>query len=80
MKNSELTKKWLNRMITVNNNLNQSDEELRFYIAEYEFDNGDYENALINFKEVVRIAGKRYFEGEDPKYLDFYKNPNKYIK
>jgi tetratricopeptide (TPR) repeat protein len=71
---------WLNRMITNNNNLHLSNEECQFYVAKYLFETGEYEKALDNFKEVVKSAGLRYFEDEDSKYLDFYKNPQKYIK
>jgi len=71
---------WLNRMIANNNNLHHSDEECQYYIGKYLFETGEYEKALENFKEVVKSAGYRYFEDEDPKYLDFYKRPQKYIK
>jgi len=73
-------KSWLNRMIAVNNNLHLSDTELCFYIAIYKFDTGDYEDALSRFKEVVKIAKFRYFQSQDKIYLDFYKNPDKYMK
>jgi hypothetical protein len=76
----EMGKKWLNRMIDVNNNLHQSDEETSFYIGKYYFETQNYEKALNEFKSVVKEAGLRYFENEDKKYLDFYKNPQKYIK
>ena len=76
----DLVKKYLNRMIAVNNNLHHNDNELTFYIAEYHFDNGDYEESLNRFKIVVEDAGLRYFEKEDPRYLDFYKHPEKYME
>jgi hypothetical protein len=76
----ELAKLWLNRMIENNNNLHFSDEECQFYIGKYLFEVGEYEKYLANFKAVVKSAGYRYFEDEDPKYLDFYKNPQKYMK
>lgn len=74
------TKIWLNRMIANNNNLHHSDEECKYYVAKYLFESGEYEEALVKFKEVVKEAGLRYFEDEDPKYLDFYNNPQKYMK
>lgn len=73
-------KVWLNRMIANNNNLHHSDDECQYYVGKYLFETGEYERALENFKEVVKEAGLRYFEDEDPKYLDFYKNPQKYMK
>ncbi|NDV66667.1 hypothetical protein [Bacteroides sp. 224] len=80
IKDYDRAKKWLNEMINVNNNLHQSDEELAHYIGKYHFDTGNYEEALMRFKEVVQEAGFRYFEDEDPKYLDFYRNPEKYMQ
>lgn len=74
------TKKWLDRMIYVNDNLHQSDEEVMFYIGKYNFEIKDYDTALTAFNNVVKIAGIRYFEDENPKYLDFYRHPEKFIK
>lgn len=71
---------WLNNMILVNNNLHKSDDELKYYIGKYYFEIGEYEEALNYLKKVVKETGFRYFEDEDPKYLDFIKYPNKYIK
>jgi len=73
-------KKWLNEMIENNNNLSHSYEDCLFNIGKFQFCIQQYEDALSHFKEVVKEAGLRYFEDEDPKYLDFYKNPQKYIK
>ena len=50
----ENAKKWLNRMIEVNNNLHQSDEELKFYIGMYLFETGDFKEALDKFQFVVK--------------------------
>lgn len=75
----ENAKKWLNRMIDVNNNLHHNDEQLLFYLGKYFFETGDYQQARSKFKEVVDSAGYRYFDDEAPKYLDFYKHPEKYM-
>ncbi|WP_324027790.1 hypothetical protein QSV08_07545 [Maribacter sp. BPC-D8] len=75
----ESAKLWLNRMISNNNHLHNFDGECQFYEGKYLFETGEFEKALSNFKGVVKDAGLRYFE-EDKKYLDFYKNPHKYIK
>ncbi len=76
----ELAKKWLNEMISHNNNLHLMDFDLSFNIGKYHFENGEYQKAHNEWANLVRQRGYRYFEGEDPKYLDFYKNPEKYIK
>ena len=73
-------KEWLNRMIENNNNLHLEDEDVWFETAKYQFEVGDYKESYDKLKLVVEDAGFRYFEGEDPKYLDFYKYPEKYIK
>ncbi len=78
--NLEQAKKWLNRMIENNNNLHLFDEDCSFEVAKYHFETKKFEEALELFKYVAGEAGLRYFEGEDPKYLDFYKNPEKYMK
>jgi hypothetical protein len=77
--NLDEEKKWLNRMILVNNNLHQSDIELNFYIGIYKFDVKEYAESHQRFKEVVEIAGLRYFKNQDNIYLNFYKNPEKYF-
>ena len=77
----ELAKRWLDRMIANSNNAHHHlDEECRYCIGEYLFEAGEYEQALVTFKDVVKDAGFQYFEHEDSKYLDFYKNPQKYMK
>lgn len=76
----ENAKKWLNRMIDVNNNLHQSNEELKFYIGMYLFETGDFKETLDKFQFVVKEAGMRYFSSADKKYLDFYKHPEKYMR
>jgi tetratricopeptide (TPR) repeat protein len=76
----ENAKKWLNIMIAHNNNLHLMDDNLWFNVGKYYFETKEYNEALNHFKEVVKEAGMRYFENEDPKYLNFYKNPQKYLK
>lgn len=73
-------KKWLNEMISHNNNLHLMDFDLLFNIGKYHFENGEYQKAHNEWANLVRQRGYRYFEGEDPKYLDFYRNPERYIK
>ena len=73
-------KEWLNKMIENNNNLHLEDEDVWHETAKYQFEIGEYKDSYDKFKQVVEDAGLRYFEDEDPKYLKFYKNPEKYIK
>lgn len=76
----EQAKVWLNRMIENNNNLHLEDEEVWFETGKFQFETKEFKESLQKFKQVVKAADFRYFEDEDTKYLDFYKNPSKYIK
>ena len=78
--NFDKAKEWLNKMIDNNNHLHLFDEDCTFNYAKYQFEIGEYKDSYAKFKEVVEVAGVRYFEDEDPKYLKFYKNPEKHIK
>ena len=73
-KDVEKAKEWLNKMIENNNNLHLMNDDVWFNVGKYYFEKGELLQALSHFKEVVKEAGLRYFENEDPKYLDFYKN------
>ncbi|MDR2147821.1 MAG: hypothetical protein LBE91_15320 [Tannerella sp.] len=76
----ENAKEWLNKMIVHNNILHLMDNDLWFNMGKYYFETSKYDEAFNHFKSVVKEAGFRYFENEDKKYLEFYKNPQKYIK
>ena len=41
------------------------------YIGKYKYEMGDYDAAFTAFDKVVKMAGKRYFEDEPSKYLNF---------
>ncbi len=71
---------WLNRMIENNNTLHLFDEDCFFNYAKYQFEMGEYKDSFDKFSRVVEEAGFRYFDDEDPKYLDFYKHPEKYMR
>jgi tetratricopeptide (TPR) repeat protein len=79
-KNFNEAKEWLNKMIANNNCLHLEDDDVRYNVGKYYFETGNYKEAYEKWKEVVKNAGLRYFGSEDPKYLDFYKNPQKYMK
>jgi tetratricopeptide (TPR) repeat protein len=71
-------KKWLNQMIKDNNINHNFDGDLEFEIGIYKYELGLYEEALEYFMIATKEGGGiRYFEGEDKKYRDFYKNPEK---
>ncbi|RLJ75176.1 hypothetical protein [Pedobacter alluvionis] len=78
-KNYTIAKVWLNRMIENNNHLHLSEYEVQHNQARYFFETGNYGDAYEKWQYVTKDAGFRYFENEDPKYLDFYKNPDKFI-
>ncbi len=73
-------KEWLDKMIENNNNLHLFDFDIDFEIGKYFFETKNYTKTLEKWKFVVKETGYRYFEDEDPKYKDFYLNPEKYIK
>jgi len=77
----ELAKLWLDRLIENNDNLHFFDEESQFLAGKYYFEIGNFEKAYKLWREVVRGSGGsnhfRYFEGEDKKYLEFYKKEKK---
>lgn len=67
-------------MIENNNILNLFDEDVWFETAKCQFEIGDYKELYEKLKRVVDVVGFRYFESEDPKYLEFYKNPDKHFQ
>ncbi|WKX76183.1 hypothetical protein [Zobellia laminariae] len=75
----EEARNWLEKMIECNNHLHLFDYDVDFNEGKYFFEIGKYEDALAKWKYVVDEAGLRYFEREKPEYLDFYKNPKKFI-
>lgn len=68
-------KEWLNKMIEHNNHLHLFDDDILFEMGKYHFEIGDYEKAYDYFQQLVKVSGMRYFQGEYPKYMQFYKNP-----
>jgi len=76
VKNYSEAKKWLNQMIKDNNINHDYHGDLEFDIGKYKYENGLYEEALEYFMIATKEGGGvRYFEGEDKKYREFYKNP-----
>ena len=72
--------KWLSRLEEIDNNLNISKGTVLFIKGKISFEKGEYQSAHESFKASVKEGeGFRYFEDEDPKYLDFYTHPEKYM-
>ncbi|WP_239352933.1 hypothetical protein [Snodgrassella communis] len=44
------------------------------------FESGNLKKSLENFKKAYEKAGGSIFNEQNPKYLDFYRHPEKYIK
>ena len=79
-------KEWLEKMNEINNTLKKEketlgyDEEVNFEAGKYFYETGNLEETYRLWREVVRRSGKshfRFFEGEDKKYLEFYKSQTK---
>ncbi|QDW25092.1 hypothetical protein FFJ24_009835 [Pedobacter sp. KBS0701] len=67
-------------MVKNNDSLQLSEGEVQHYEAKCYFETGAYQKAYDKFKYAVDEARFSYLEDEDPKYLDFYRNPEMYIK
>ena len=79
-KNLKTAKKWLDRLEIFNNFNHLFDEEVNFFKGKYFYENGNFNEAYNEWKDVVKNSGKnqkRYFEGEDKKYWEFYMNQKK---
>lgn len=73
------SEKWIKELETIDDHLNISRGTVCFIKGRFFYEKGDYEKARENFKESVKEGkGFRYFEDEDPKYLEFYSHPEKH--
>lgn len=70
----EQAHKWLERMVATNEYLKHCDQDVLFNQGKYLFEVAQHTQALECWKEVVKIAGYRYFEAADPKYLNFFRS------
>ena len=79
-KKFEIGEKWLDRLIGFNDAEHLFDEEVNFFCGKFYYETGNFDEAFNKWKDVVNQSGKnhkRYFEGEDPKYLEFYNKQKK---
>ena len=70
---------WLSRLVENNDTLHHFDSDCEFNEGKFFFAKGELSNALEKFRAAVKDAGFRYFENEDPKYLAFYRDPERFI-
>lgn len=72
---------WHDRMKKIQKNLGNWGGSYEFYTGKMLFAKGEFQSAKEYFDMCVKEGkGFRYFEGEDPKYRDFYLHSEKYIK
>jgi hypothetical protein len=70
---------WLDKLRLVEEKIHYSIGEVLFCEGRLYFELEEYDKAFKTFKTTVKEGkGLRYFEDEDPKYLDFYTHPEKY--
>ncbi|MCD8081606.1 MAG: tetratricopeptide repeat protein [Bacteroides sp.] len=70
---------WVNRMTDANNIQEQDDYDVLLYRGIYLFETRKYKDAYEHFKELVKLCGYRAFEGEDPTYERFAKDPSDFL-
>jgi len=71
-----IAKLWLDRMTENNDTLHIFDFEIDHMKAKYEFEAGNPDKAFELWQNLVKQkgVGYRYFENDDPKYIEFYKS------
>lgn len=71
--------KWSIQLEEIDHNLHISKGTVFFIKGKIAFEKGEYNKAQEKFKQSIKEGqGFRYFEDEDPKYLDFHTHPEKY--
>ena len=76
-KEFEMASRWADVIIDDENRPDFGEKE--FLKGKILFGDNKFESALSNFKIAFKKSKGREFEGEDPKYLDFLQNPEKYM-
>jgi tetratricopeptide (TPR) repeat protein len=69
--------KWVNILL-----MNRLDDpsQVGLYKGKLYFEQKNYEDSYRFFDMAFKDSKERIFKGEDPKYLQFYKDPQKYMK
>lgn len=81
LKDFNKAKVWLDKLKEIEEKINYSLGQVLFLEGRLFFEQEQYDKARESFKATVKEGrGFRYFEDEDPKYLDFYTHPEKYIE
>lgn len=72
---------WLNELVKISVHQDCWKGDVDFFQGKAYFIMGKYQDAWKHFDDCIKIANSyRYFESEDPRYIDFYRHPEKYIK
>ena len=79
LKDFNKAKAWLDKLKEIEAKIDYSLGQVLFLEGRLFYEQGKYDEALKSFKASVKEGrGLRYFEDEDPKYLDFYTHPEKH--
>ncbi|GGI28369.1 hypothetical protein [Pedobacter mendelii] len=77
-KDFEKAKKWADILSKNRKGSNTGGNEM--ILGKIYFEEGNFETAKHYFNDAYEKSKGREFQDEDPKYLDFYRNPEKYMK
>jgi hypothetical protein len=76
-KNFDLAYSWANILLS---DRQDNLSNVGMVLGKIDFEAKKYDSAYEHFDTAFKDSKGREFEGEDPKYKDFYLNPEKYIK
>jgi len=79
-KNLEEANRWLLQLSFLDEKQQQHPGELNFMKGKVSFEESNYINALNFFKKAYNESEGHCFGSGDDVYLDFYQNPEKYMK
>lgn len=81
LKDFNKARAWLDKLKEIEGKIGYSLGQVLFLEGRLFYEQGEYDKARESFKASVKEGrGFRYFEDEDPKYLDFYTHPEKHTK
>lgn len=79
LKNEIETSKWI-KLLFLCDKERIDDGEREFIAGKSFFEFNEFQKAYDEFKIAFHKSEGRSFKDEDPKYLEFYRNPEKYLK